>query len=832
MVFPAAAERVFAKPSQFQEEVCKMKPRVMKADLHVHSKYSTRPSEWILRKIGCAESYTEPARLYAIAKARGMSFVTITDHNTIAGSLEIAHLEGAFVSEEITTYFPDDRCKLHVLAHRITEVQHLEISRLRENIFELIPFLNREDISHAVAHPLYSINERLTVDHVEKILLLFNTFEVNGSRDDHQNRALRTILSGITEEDLEFLEEKHGIPPYGITPWKKRLIGGSDDHSSLNIAYTWTEVDGAASVDEFLTGIGQNRCRAVGRASSPKTLARNLYSIAYRFYREKLTLDRFVSRELLYRFVNRALIPEREEEEGLVDRLKTTLATHMPHLSFHRSTPVPLTNLLQREAKGVIEGNDQVKRFLKRPAKAQVDGDEAWYGFVVGMSDKILRELADSIMSSLSGANLFHMFNTIGSAGSLYTMLAPYFVSYSVFTKDRRFSNQCLSRFSRDSCSVLPEALKIAHFTDTFYEVNGVAKTLQLHVKMALKNQKQQAIITCSPEPDTPGVVNFKPIGTYEMPEYPDLKLFYPSLLAMLQYCHEESFTHMHSATPGPSGLAALAIARILKRPICSTYHTALPQYVAQLTEDPAMEEIMWRYTLWYYNQMDVVYVPSHAIGDELEAKGIPAKKIRFYPRGIDSLTFNPSKRNGFFKSRYRLEDDLLKLLYVGRVSREKNITLLEDVFQELYRTGKDIHLIIVGEGPYLEEMKTRMRGLPVTFTGFLDGEDLCQAYASSDIFVFPSTTDTFGNVVLEAQASGLPVIVTDEGGPKENLIPGKTGFVVPADNTKGFAQAILGLMEDPLLLKDMKENARRYSEGRSFEKAYMDLWDSYRNLS
>ena len=124
------------------------------------------------------------------------------------------------------------------------------------------------------------------------------------------------------------------------------------------------------------------------------------------------------------------------------------------------------------------------------------------------------------------------------------------------------------------------------------------------------------------------------------------------------------------------------------------------------------------------------------------------------------------------------------------------------------------------------------MKGLPVTFTGFLEGEDLCQAYASSDIFVFPSTTDTFGNVVLEAQASGLPVVVTDEGGPKENLIPGKTGFVVPADNEKGFARALLDLIEDPVLLKGMKENARRYAEGRSFEKAYMDLWESYRNLS
>jgi glycosyltransferase involved in cell wall biosynthesis len=128
--------------------------------------------------------------------------------------------------------------------------------------------------------------------------------------------------------------------------------------------------------------------------------------------------------------------------------------------------------------------------------------------------------------------------------------------------------------------------------------------------------------------------------------------------------------------------------------------------------------------------------------------------------------------------------------------------------------------------------MKQRTAGLPVTFTGFLDGEDLSQAYASSDIFVFPSTTDTFGNVILEAQASGLPVVVTDEGGPKENLIPGKTGFVVAADDEKGFAGVLTNLIDDRDLLASMKASARAYSEGRSFEKAYIELWDSYRSLS
>jgi glycosyltransferase involved in cell wall biosynthesis len=241
------------------------------------------------------------------------------------------------------------------------------------------------------------------------------------------------------------------------------------------------------------------------------------------------------------------------------------------------------------------------------------------------------------------------------------------------------------------------------------------------------------------------------------------------------------------------------------------------------------MEDLMWKFSIWYYNQMDVVYVPSKATGVELEKKGIKKEKIAFYPRGIDLERFHPSKRNGFFRTRFGVDQSDLKLLYVGRVSKEKNMPFLVEAFKQLVDIRSDIRLILIGDGPYLVEMRAALSGLPVTFTGFLSGESLAQAYASSDLFIFPSTTDTFGNVILEAQASGLPVIVTDEGGPKENLVPDKTGFVVPVKDTDAFIRAVLKLADNPQLLEKMKRHARQYMENRSFEAAYMELWDSYR---
>ncbi|MFO8048259.1 MAG: glycosyltransferase, partial [Desulfosudaceae bacterium] len=171
-----------------------------------------------------------------------------------------------------------------------------------------------------------------------------------------------------------------------------------------------------------------------------------------------------------------------------------------------------------------------------------------------------------------------------------------------------------------------------------------------------------------------------------------------------------------------------------------------------------------------------------------------------------------------------------LKLLYVGRISREKNLQVLASVMRKIRQVRNDVALIVVVEGPYLEEMQAELVDLPVIFTGYLSGDALAQAYASSDIFLFPSTVDTMGNVVVEAQASGVPVIVTDKGGPSENMIDQETGYVVTADDRldEHMAEAALRLVNDSCLLAGMKKNARAYARDRSFENSFLAFWNNY----
>jgi glycosyltransferase involved in cell wall biosynthesis len=277
--------------------------------------------------------------------------------------------------------------------------------------------------------------------------------------------------------------------------------------------------------------------------------------------------------------------------------------------------------------------------------------------------------------------------------------------------------------------------------------------------------------------------------------------------------------------------LTALGVARILKLPIVGTYHTAIPQYAQALTGDPDMEDLMWRYVLWFYDQMDCVFVPSKAVADELERRGLNPQRIRIFPRGVDTQLFHPAKRNGILDSSLVGECGA-RLLYVGRISKEKNLGLLVDAFRGIVESETDTCLVVVGDGPYRREMEEALNGTPCLFTGFVQGETLASLYASCDIFVFPSTTDTFGNVVLEAQASGLPVVVSDTGGPQENIIAGDTGLVVRGDDRIALLETLRFLIADPHRRTSMGCAARKYAETRSFDRAFSQAWNLYAEVS
>ena len=189
------------------------------------------------------ESFTEPEDLYKQAKSRGMDHVTITDHDDIRGCLEpqISHPKDTFISCEVTTYFPDDHCKSHILVYDIDTQQYAKLMEIRSNIFVLRDYIAEQDITYSVAHATYDQDGKLTFDHIEKLVLLFDVFEViNGATSCQNNTLLDRYLQSLDQQACVLLQNKTNIRPISNDPWVKDFTGGSDDQSGILIGSAYT----------------------------------------------------------------------------------------------------------------------------------------------------------------------------------------------------------------------------------------------------------------------------------------------------------------------------------------------------------------------------------------------------------------------------------------------------------------------------------------------------------------------------------------------------------------------------------------------------------------
>jgi glycosyltransferase involved in cell wall biosynthesis len=313
-------------------------------------------------------------------------------------------------------------------------------------------------------------------------------------------------------------------------------------------------------------------------------------------------------------------------------------------------------------------------------------------------------------------------------------------------------------------------------------------------------------------------LVNFKPLGFFALPEYETQQLAFPPFLEVLEHIERSNAYEVIISTPGPLGLAGLLAARLLGLRTSGIYHTDFPQYVRCLTKDEMLEQATWRYMQWFYGGMDTIYVPSECYRRQLTDNGFDPAKLRVLPRGVDLEQFTPAKRDPAFWGRFGLNGNL-KLLYVGRISREKNLQMLVEAFRFVRTSTPNVDLVIVGDGPEREALEAQSIGGNIAFTGFLHGDDLARAYASADLFVFPSATDTFGNVVLEAHASGLPAIVSTQGGPAEIVTRNGSGLAVDVRTPAPMCAAIRELVWDAPRRHEMGERALQTAQQQRWEQ-------------
>jgi glycosyltransferase involved in cell wall biosynthesis len=778
---------------------------IYKADLHVHSCHSNKPAYWALRKFNCPESFTTPRFVYDTARKMGMDYVTITDHNTISGALEIAHLPGAFISVELTSYFPEDNCKIHVVALHINESVFRDLMELRKNVYEMVGYLSSNGIAHFLAHPLYAQNKKLTVEHIEKMILLFNSFEVrNGARALHYNACIEQVVSSLTPAGIESIAEKHGIAPFGIDPWRKGIVGGSDDHSGLFIARAHTTVKGAGTIAEFINGVNLRESAPAGEDGDPLTLAHSIYGIGHSFYRERFK-NRINGIPPFIKALTDRFFDVGSERLSVMEKVRFFVRKNLPEMyNNHNYEGWSFEEILDREAKRLLSDSGFLASIDSESRNRKI------FAVTSYLANRMIYIYTERLTRVSFSQGLFSLFNSLSTISLVHLLISPYYLAFHHQHRSKELLGELEQRFSIDDGEGRLE--KIALFTDTLNEINGVAITIRRLIETAKSKGVELTVISSTPDKTgySEGVMNFRSIGDFALPEYPELKLHFPPVLDLIAYIEREGFTRIHVSTPGTVGLLGLLIAKLMDIPVAGTYHTDIPQYVRDLTNDEFLENAAWSYMIWFYSQMGEVMVPSASTRTQLIEHGLDPQKTRPLPRWVDTDLFSPVKRDRNLWQQRELDPETV-LLYVGRVSKEKNLELLADAFMDVVDSGGQCGLVIIGDGPYRNELEEKLAGYPVTFAGFLGGDDLSRGYASADLFLFPSTTDTFGNVVLEAQASGLPVIVSDQGGPKELMKDGETGLVVQAGSKEGLVKAILTFVNDRQIIVEMGKNARNF---------------------
>jgi len=323
--------------------------------------------------------------------------------------------------------------------------------------------------------------------------------------------------------------------------------------------------------------------------------------------------------------------------------------------------------------------------------------------------------------------------------------------------------------------------MRVAIITENFLpKLDGVTRTLARLLEH-LQEQGHQALLL-GPDSGMDCYAGAEVVGTagLPLPVYPELRvnLFRPLFVRRLREFQPDI---VHLVDPVALGAMGLAAARLLNIPIVSSYHTNLAAYCSHFGF-PILTRPMLSYNRFLHNQCALTFCPSLSTAAKLRMQGFG--HVRLWPRGVDTTLFYPGRRSEVVRRSWlnvHDERDVPVILYVGRVSWEKNLHVLVQAYQRM--DHQRCHLIIVGDGPARAEIQEQLADAPVTFTGYLRGEALAEAYAAADIFAFPSVTETFGQVVLEAMASRLPVAGLLSEGVCDLVVDGQTGYLLDAQH-------------------------------------------------
>lgn len=812
----------------------------LRIDFHCHDRNSDVPDELWGRILSLPETWLKPGKLVKVLRANGSDVITVTNHNNARSCWKLLNKgHDVLVGAEFTCFFQEYDLYIHVLTFGFTPEQEAVLNRKRQDVYEFLRYTAEHDIPVIMPHPLYfyTRNPGIGPELFEKLAVLFQRFEVlNGQRDVWQSILTLHWARGLDQEKIERYAFKHKLDPadFGVDPRRpKVLTGGSDDHLGVFAgqcgSYLWVPDLAQRRQNTPLSKLALEAIRAGNIAPFGDVGENQKLGIAL--------LDYFT--QVATRIEDPGLLRMAFHRGELSDKLACfAIANGLLEMKKHKKTQLFVSAvhdaLHGKRPKWLIRWNvSKDYRFcvkhLEKIAAAQGESPERFVATVsnsldelfTGLNELMIRRvkkaapklggvlpaelstesltrnfelpvqisalLSDTTPSSRSGHRLRELADGLVFPALMTAVLAGAQVaSTRVLYKNREF----LNGFARN-IGYGHHPQRALYLTDTLRDKNGVSNSLSGKLAEIQRKDLPLDFLICHPDARLePHLHVVRPLAQFSFPSLGEQEFRIPDLLEVARAFYRGGYDRVVCSTEGPMVLVALFLKYMFNVPAYFFMHTDWMDFVKHTTNLNAHERDRIRRVLRaLYHQFDGVFVlnSDHRSWLTGHAMGLPEEKVFLTAHHTEAPAQHvvPVRKSELIPGATAATP---VLFYAGRISKEKGILELPQIVRQAREAIPDLKIVIAGSGPAEQELRD---ALPeATFLGWVPRERMNQLYAGLDLFVFPSKFDTFGNVILEANSQGMPVLAYNCKGPKDIVLHGRNGYLV--DDIEQMAQQVV----------------------------------------
>lgn len=828
---------------------------LLKIDLHCHDYNSNVPDELLGRILGVPETWLKSEDLLKSLEKYGCNAFTVTNHNNSRSCHELrACGKDVLVAAEFSVTVPDFEVGIHVLTFGFSLDQEKQLNKLRYNVYDFLQYTHKNNIPTIWAHPLYhyATKELPTFDFFCKMALIFERFEVlNGQRDTWQNMLVKSWISTLTPEVIDANAKKFNIDLtlYTNRPYQKSMSGGSDDHMGIFAGHTGTylhvpnlkeRLKQTSRAELSLEAIREHRMVPYGGHQNIEklTIAFLDYVFQVAMHMEQPDLLRMVLHKGSAQYKIIAIVIANLFSE--LKRHKTTMRfVKLLHRSFLGKRSVKLTELMVSKAykpvfketitiadahnlspekmteqfyQAINTINNQLNGILFNRLQKKIDALSDSQTFNELSLDSALEKIKlspiirDFIEGTTSKDKLHKKKVTDFLDGLTFPFLSSALILAANFASSKVLYNnrKLLTSFSEE-LGKLHHPKRMLWLTDTFDDKNGVSSVLQeMHREIKRLNLPIDMLVCSnSVQPDDHLIV-MKPEAELTLPFYKEQTFRIPNINKIHALFLENEYDRLICSTEGIMGLISVLLKNAYSVPAYFFMHTDWIMFARKVMKwDTHGIDRVRRSLRLFYGNFDKLFVLNNYHCEWLAGREMEYDRNNICMTGhwVDEK-FKPvasSKMEAF-----NTPETTKVLLFAGRLSVEKGVMDVVDVYNQVKATFCDVKLVFVGVGPAEKELK---KLLPeAIFKGWVDSNDLPAIYSAADMLLLPSKFDTFGLVVLEALSCGLPVAAYNAKGPKDIIEHQISGFV--AKNSKRMAAHVTNFLLDESTHNLMKKNA------------------------